>query len=290
MSRKYSILFGIFSVSSAALLLFQMSNLGPVVDEKIGPKPLQLPIITRLRSTWNSEGVANWPVAETLVLVCQNAYQSPIDAEQEYLKWGFEEVKTFVHGSMVGYVVSTGDVCVVVFRGTDDDLDWFTNLNNFTTTTPKGEIHTGFYTAYISLKTQIDQLISRRQPKHLWITGHSLGGALALICAYDNQVFDGVITFGQPMVASPELATYLDKALVGRYAHYVNHADIVPHIPPFFKHCGSLVWFTDAGIKRSLPKLVGSAPIPGKLALVEDHSIDLYLEQIRAIALKERES
>jgi pimeloyl-ACP methyl ester carboxylesterase len=95
--------------------------------------------------------------------------------------------------------------------------------------------------------------------KHLWVTGHSLGGALAVVCAYDlsdneRMALDGVITFGQPMIARKGLADYLDNLLLGRFAHVVNDADIVPRVPPTYSHCGSMVWFTDGGIRRSKPK------------------------------------
>lgn len=110
------------------------------------------------------------------------------------------------------------------------------------------------------MKDQILKVLGGSKPKHLWITGHSLGGALALVCAYDlveneKAALDGVITFGQPLVAQKQLADYLDRLLLGRYAHFVNETDIVPRVPPSpFVHCGSLVWFKGNGIKRSKPK------------------------------------
>jgi len=79
----------------------------------------------------------------------------------------------------------------------------------------------------------------------------------------ENEKFtlDGVVTFGQPMVAHKQLADYLDKLLLGRYAHFVNEADIAPRVPPNYSPCGSLVWFKGDGIKRSRPKrpLMGAA-------------------------------
>jgi hypothetical protein len=49
------------------------------------------------------------------------------------------------------------------------------------------------------------------------------------------------------------LIQYLNEQFVGRYAHFVNGADVVPRVPPGFEHGGSLVWFTDGGVKRSKP-------------------------------------
>jgi hypothetical protein len=68
--------------------------------------------IDRLRAAWDSEGAANWPVAETLALFCQIAYQPPVDAKDSFQKLGVDSVETIVDGSMVGYVITVADVTV----------------------------------------------------------------------------------------------------------------------------------------------------------------------------------
>ena len=67
------------------------------------------------------------------------------------------------------------------------------------------------------------------------------------------------------MVARKQLADHLNTLLLGRYAHFVNEADIVPRVPPTFTHCGSLVWFTGGIIKRSKPKHLFGATATLKL-------------------------
>lgn len=265
-SRKWS---GRCSLVFLALFLFGgwhllVSAPGLEDTEKEWDRDRSKPInknIDRLRAAWDSEQAANWPVAETLALFCQIAYQPPVDAKDSLQKLEVDSVETIADGSMIGYVIAIADVTVVVFRGTDDNFDWFCNLNSFTTPTPQGPIHRGFQKSYLPLKPQIIKLIARQHPKHLWLSGHSLGGALAVVCAHDlidnEQIgVQGVITFGQPMVASEQLAVHLDKVLLGKFAHFVNDTDIVPRVPPFLKHCGSLVWFTPDGIRRSKPKRV----------------------------------
>jgi triacylglycerol lipase len=81
------------------------------------------------------------------------------------------------------------------------------------------------------------------------------------MCAYDLEVVEqqhlnGIITFGQPMVARQQFADHIDIMLIGRYARFVNRDDIVPKVPPSHVACGSLVWFTDDGVKRSKIKRV----------------------------------
>lgn len=215
--------------------------------------------LDRLRMAWNSEAAADWPAAELLASMSTAAYLPPAAAEPAYELMGFTEITPLAAGSLSGYVVSADDVTVIAFCGTDNAADWLINLELTAMTTPQGHLHQGFLQAYKSLKPQIMKVLAERDPQHLWITGHSLGGALALVCAYDlvayrKRSIDGLMTFGQPMVADQKLAGYLDTLLLGRYAHYVNGADIVPRVPPRYAHCGSLVWFTDGEIRRSKPK------------------------------------
>lgn len=254
------------------------------VDEVTPPTPLvpsRLTAIERLRAMWNSEAPAAWPVAATLATISETAYLPPVDADEGFRDLGFQECMPIAAGSMIGYVVSADEVTVVVFRGTDfgEASDWLANLDLTVHPTEHGGIHAGFYEAYLSLQFQVEKLLDRRKPKHLWITGHSLGGAIAVACAYDiasgdKYPLDGVITFGQPMVARRELADYLDRVLLGRYARFVNEADIVPRVPPNFVPCGSLVWFTPTGVLRSKPTmaLVGAA---GKLGIPEAEGVEV---------------
>lgn len=316
-------------------------------DEKEpnGPKPsIPKSALGRLRLEWDSQEVAKWAASETLADISELSYQTPYEAERSFQAIGFTKVTPVVQGSMIGYVITGEDVTVVVFRGTNfnEISDWIANLGRSATDTPHGQVHKGFYAAYQSMKPQVAAILRERNTKHLWITGHSLGGALALMCAYDleeveQRQLSGLITFGQPMVAHQEFADYIDKALIGRYARFVNRDDIVPKVPPSHVACGSLVWFTDTGVKRSKVKrftfgdsktsdtkstngnaneeeaeirplsetefaalqaklkaenaeterLPEGTPViryqSGSSSLIDDHSMDLYLDKIRSL-------
>jgi len=222
-------------------------------------RPLLEPIL-RLKSAWDSEESSDWAAAETLAWISESAYLPPVDADREFRKLGFKRVIPIVASSMIGYVMWEDEVAVIAFRGTDpgEVSDWLANLHDTSVQTAHGRVHAGFYGAYESLRPQILTICEECSipTSRLWITGHSLGGALAVVCALDLSDderigISGVMTFGQPKIAKGDAAEYLESRFAHRYAYFVNHADVVPRVPPGYKHCGSLVWFTDNGIRRT---------------------------------------
>merc|ERR1712146_338946 len=87
---------------------------------------------------------------------------------------------------------------VVAFRGTEDLRNWITNLHAFgraslklPSCAPGNDVlvHPGFYYAFQSVREQIytalDELESVVGNYELFVTGHSLGAALASLCALD---------------------------------------------------------------------------------------------------------
>ncbi|KAJ1659114.1 hypothetical protein IWQ61_001741 [Dispira simplex] len=83
------------------------------------------------------------------------------------------------------------------------------------------------------------------------LTGHSLGGAQAVLAAVqiamDNSQWKSklrVYTFGEPRVGNTEFAQYYDTQGIPT-RRVVNHNDLVPHLPPHamgFTHHGGEVW------------------------------------------------
>lgn len=68
----------------------------------------------------------------------------------------------------------------------------------------------------------------------IYVTGHSLGGAIATLAVPDlKEIFGNIhtlLTFGEPRVGNTEFSKFYPSVIKGlRVVHY---ADIVPHIPP----------------------------------------------------------
>ena len=251
--------------------------------------------ILRLQMDWDSEKrEADWGVSETLAEISEIAYMAPVSATKRFNEIGFSEVMPLVSGSMMGYALRDQGTTVIVFRGTNssETSDWISNVNRFGIDTPDGRIHAGFNTAYYLMEPQVNEFMQGRDVSNIWVTGHSLGGALALICAYDLMgsgiKIDGVITFGQPMVADEKLANHIDSLLIGRYVRYVNGDDLVPRIPPSYFPCGSLVWFTKDGLRRSAPKRNLTDSAAGSSMPVEQYEeiiplTEIEFEQIQSL-------
>jgi len=99
-------------------------------------------------------------------------------------------------GAYTGYDAANKKIRVV-FRGSANVSNWMANLN--TAQIPfgnNGKVHSGFRTAYLQTRTKIIEKIQALQREHgnvgVQVTGHSLGGSIALLAALDFK--SGVTT------------------------------------------------------------------------------------------------
>jgi hypothetical protein len=156
----------------------------------------------------------------------------------------------------------SGRVAVLAFRGTDPA--------SFVTMFADGEVmqrpfgghgvHAGFYANVEAVWDDVFEALQAaregvflgdggaRVPlpnklETLYVTGHSLGGAMAVLAAarlfgrgYEawepRKLVQGVYTFGQPMVGDRGFAELCARAFGPRLYRHVFRADLVPHLPP----------------------------------------------------------
>ena len=168
--------------------------------------------------------------------------------------WGFTQVESFeiVRGRDIdtqGFVATSNDHILAAFRGTESLPDWLGNLQTVKDPGPwrRTEVHEGFQDAFAAAALKIGETIGReRERQRVWVTGHSLGGALAVLLAATMRESDlpvhGLYTIGAPRVGDKRFAERLDRELDGA-AHWrvVNEGDLVPHVPleSFFSHAGN---------------------------------------------------
>ena len=173
------------------------------------------------------------------------------------------------------YVFRTSQFMVLAFRGSQELKDWLTNLttqmrnltirkNGVTSISSyQGRVHAGFFLAWAIIEQSVLAQLSRWQLEAakkgetlppLYISGHSLGGALATIAAAalsDNGVnVAGVYTFGQPRVGDRLFVRQLNEHINGRVFRFVNNNDIVPHVPPPFSMWNPTRLYGHVGIAK----------------------------------------
>jgi pimeloyl-ACP methyl ester carboxylesterase len=98
--------------------------------------------------------------------------------------------------------------------------------------------HKGFVDAIAEIWEPLAATVDaelRANDRPLWITGHSLGGALALFAAWLFKrrfvPVHEVCTFGAPMIGNREACAAFDREFAGRVFRYVNGRDPVPKLP-----------------------------------------------------------
>ena len=120
---------------------------------------------------------------------------------------------------------------VLAFRGTQPSIkDVFTDIKADLVSAPKGgRIHRGFHEAYQKVADQIEKTLNEYKKLPLYITGHSLGGALALVATryLGSDSTGATYTYGCPRVADDDFFLSI-KTPVYRV---VNAADAVARVP-----------------------------------------------------------
>lgn len=193
------------------------------------------------------------------------AYSSPEACQQWSRNHGFSDFQFLSVADTQAFVARNADILLVSFRGTEPNqaADWLTDAKcrHLPWDHPKGRVHEGFYQSLKGVwpasgaAGTLPKLLAERGNRKVWITGHSLGGALAELCA--AQAFfvarvpvEGVYTFGQPRVGDNEFANEVNQKLGSRIFHVINDRDIVPRVPLFgmrFRHYGRQVFFSHDG-------------------------------------------
>jgi hypothetical protein len=155
-------------------------------------------------------------------------------------------------GAAQGFLAWTSGLAMVAFRGTESTADWLSNLHLTTRSLPGvGRVHAGFLEQFQALRPALESLLIGRSSLPLLVTGHSLGGAIAVVAASTwapTRPVQALYTYGQPAVAADNnTVTTINAALAGRYHRLVNDADIVPRVPPGYRHGGHLLHFDKRG-------------------------------------------
>jgi len=274
--------------------------------------------------------------AYALAKVSSLVYQSFEDDEKtrknvinQINNWGFTNFYLFDYGSLgedsQALILADNDKIIVGFRGTEpkEIQDVLTDLKLTQVKRLNGKVHRGFYAAFTVLwssKIRIwngEQEISKKpcvkdilaellteNKRPIFVTGHSLGGAMAVLGAAacgielkENYQPDIILyTYGQPRVGNDNFNQALSSNLKG-FFRLVNNNDIVPRVPidivkksPAleYNHAGQLVYLDtqkkvhlqDLGWwQKTKDRFFGRIQDLGKLGTdgINDHNLNNYI-------------
>ncbi|MFA9408900.1 MAG: lipase family protein [Candidatus Dadabacteria bacterium] len=164
----------------------------------------------------------------------------------------------------LAFIATKDDSIYVSFRGSADLSDVITDIKaiqepyNFVSTT--GKVSVGFQRAYTgndttpiesTILSKLDELTLTGNFKNLYITGHSLGAALALLAFPDFSQnvsnIDNVVMYnfaGPAAGDSNWVSTYEGEYAPNRISfRIVNKYDLVPMLPPLGLDCTDFSYF-----------------------------------------------
>ncbi len=199
--------------------------------------------------------------AVALVRAAELSYAEPDLIEETVIReWGYDRCHFLDGGGTQVYLASSDDCVVVCFRGTEINAieDWVTDADLALVRGPMdGMVHAGFYNALSDVWQLIDRQLNRLDQhgrKSVFLTGHSLGAALAALAAarwHDlGRRVKAVYTFGQPRTGDETFARNFNFEYKAAAFRVVNHNDLVTRIPPRslgYSHLGTLQYITSDG-------------------------------------------
>ena len=238
------------------------------------------------------------------------------DVETERLDYalrsgGFNLIRTFSTKGTQAFLAKNDEYAVLSFRGTQPDKweDIKTDANAIKKKTVSGKVHLGFKNAFDDIKDIIihELRLNTGDSMPIYITGHSLGAALATIATQElatEEFVDRIAacyTFGSPRVGDGRY----EKSIKSPIYRIVNTTDIVTLIPFFlgtYVHVGDTRYLSRRKIDdatllyRGMPNLTRTFEciVETLLALlrlsnplspwINAHSMDIYIAKLASIA------
>ena len=133
-----------------------------------------------------------------LSLASRLAGESSEAAGETLAAWGFESGEFFSEGRTKGFLAATAEVILIAFSV---DNDVIRGVEAAVVDRPNGEVNAAAHVAFEEVAKLIRTALSILKPegKALWLTGHGLGGAVAIIAAAELEAeFTGDRIFSVP--------------------------------------------------------------------------------------------
>ncbi len=224
------------------------------------------------------------------------AYAEPEAVEGSVYEAGLDHCVFIARDGAEAYVLGNRFDCMIVCRGTEPNQwnDIKADANAWTVASEVGRVHSGFHTEVNELWPLLEQQIKENQ-RPMWFAGHSLGGAMAAVCAVRCKISpipsnpQAIFSYGAPRVGDRSYSSFLKV----KHYRWVNNNDIVPRVPPSwlgYRHMGQEIYLNRHGRVSNLRSwlrvrdrfwgLLASLRL-WKLDYFSDHSMLDYIGHIR---------
>ena len=163
------------------------------------------------------------------------AYKEPSEVNKKFRKHGFYDTKYCNKQGAQCYVVWNDTDAVICFRGTEpkemSDIKADLNAIQRKGLHNTGDVHSGFQGEINKIWDLILEKVNELKDHKIYITGHSLGGAMATICAKRLQEekieVQCLYTYGSPRVVDKRWV----KSLQIPHYRFQNNNDVVCKVP-----------------------------------------------------------
>lgn len=183
------------------------------------------------------------PLVREAAALVQNAYEQFAQGPNWHIKPGYD-LLTILHARPEGWFAKderfgfvaqnqTSGAVFVTFRGTESPEDWVSNITFPQVTHPWGMAEKGFSLLYDQCSAAVKQAVAAANPAHLYVTGHSLGAALATLATADLTIANhapAMYNFASPRTGNIGFATTFDQRVADKW-RVANTEDLVTTVP-----------------------------------------------------------
>lgn len=196
-------------------------------------------------------------ICAKMAKLSQIAYLDGKEAKPKIKELGYTGHKFFENKGAQCHAVWNKEEYVLAFRGTEPTelSDILADLNVVPRSSMTyGLVHSGFRGEVDKFWTALRIHQKDHREKTFYITGHSLGGAMATIATSRFEEFTKVellTTFGSPRVGTSKFVKHIETP----HMRFVNNNDIVTKVPLMimgYKHHGTLQYINFYGNIRKL--------------------------------------
>lgn len=199
-----------------------------------------------------------WERSEVAAKLSAHAYKNETDSVNACKNMGFTSAKLISRDGAEVLVAKDSKTLWFAFRGTEPSKlnDVMADLKIFKNAAMAGgRVHGGFQKEvndlWMDVLSEIEHNDQLKVRKDVYMTGHSLGAAMATI-ASTRYIPEELFTFGSPRVGGPRFI----KNVKCNHYRFMNNNDIVCRIPPAwlgFRHHGNMIYFNRFGQKSNGP-------------------------------------